>query len=180
MAVTISDLSLREITLDSLPRLKRLRELHFNTRPEICLELPRLMTHYMKYLDNKEDSPELRAGKMYKYILENKSPVILDENLLIGTTTTKQIGVVLYPDLLAQTIWPELETISRRKKNPFGITRKEIDELNFEIFPFWMNRTIQEVARKDNNNPFCQRLMERIVFFFSYQGLLYLSYSAKL
>jgi len=37
MAVTISDLSLREITLDSLPRLKRLRELHFNTRPEICL-----------------------------------------------------------------------------------------------------------------------------------------------
>ena len=165
MAVTISDLSLREITLDSLPRLKRLRELHFNTRPEICLELPRLMTHYMKYLDNKEDSPELRAGKMYKYILENKSPVILDENLLIGTTTTKQIGVVLYPDLLAQTIWPELETISRRKKNPFGISREEIDELNFEIFPFWMNRTIQEVARKDNNNPFCQRLMERIVFF---------------
>jgi len=102
---------------------------------------------------------------MYKYILENKSPVILDENLLIGTTTTKQIGVVLYPDLLAQTIWPELETISRRKKNPFGISREEIDELNFEIFPFWMNRTIQEVARKDNNNPFCQRLMERIVFF---------------
>jgi len=48
MAITISDLSLREITLDSLPRLKRLRELHFNTRPEICLELPRLMTHYMK------------------------------------------------------------------------------------------------------------------------------------
>lgn len=165
MAVTISDLGLREITLESLPRLKRLRELHFNTKPEICLELPRLMTYYMKHLDNKEDSPELRAGKMYKYILENKRPVILDENLLAGTTTTKQIGVVLYPDLLAQTIWPELETISHRKKNPFGITREEIDELNFEIFPYWMNRTIQEVARKDNNNPFCQRLMERIVFF---------------
>ncbi len=37
MAATISDLSLRDITLESLPRLKRLRELHFNTRPEICL-----------------------------------------------------------------------------------------------------------------------------------------------
>ena len=165
MVVTISDLSLREITLESLPRLKRLRDLHFNTKPEICLELPRLMTYYMKHLDNKGDSPELRAGKMYKYLLENKRPLFPDENLLAGTTTTKQIGVILYPDLLAQTIWPELETISRRKKNPFGITRDEIDELNFEIFPYWMERTIQEVARSDNNNPFCQRLMEKVVFF---------------
>jgi len=163
--VTINDLSLREITLESLPRLKKLRDLHFESNPEICLELPRLMTYYMKHLDNKKDSPELRAGKLYKYILENKKPVIADDNLLAGTTTTKHIGAILYPDLLAQTIWPELETISRRKKNPFGITRDEIDELNFEIFPYWMDRTIQEVARKENGNPFCQRLMERIVFF---------------
>ena len=165
MAVTLDDLSLREITLDTLPRLKRLRELHFHTRPEICIELPRLMTYYMKHLDDPEDSPILRAGKMYKYVLENKKPLIPDENLLAGTTTTKQIGVILYPDLLAQSIWPELETVSRRKKNPFSITREEIDELNFEIFPFWMERTIQEVARKEHDNPFCQQLMERIVFF---------------
>ncbi|MBT9138504.1 MAG: Choline trimethylamine-lyase [Syntrophomonadaceae bacterium] len=165
--VTISDLSLREITMESLPRLKKLRDLHFESKPEICLELPRLMTYYMKHLDDKEDSPELRAGKLYKYILENKKPVIADDSLLAGTTTTKHIGVILYPDLLAQTIWPELETVSRRKKNPCGITREEIDELNFEILPYWMNRTIQEVARSDNGNPFCQRLKERMVFFLS-------------
>ena len=164
-SITIQDLSLQEITLEKLPRLKKLRGLHFNTKPAICLELPRLMTYYMRYLDNKEDSPELRSGKLNKYILENKRPVIIDDNLLAGTTTAKQIGVVLYPHLLAQSIWPELETISRRKKNPFDITREEIDELNFEIFPYWMNRTVQEVARKENSNPFCQRLMERIVFF---------------
>ncbi len=52
MAVTIGNLSLKDITLKTLPRLKLLRELHFNTRPEICLELPRLMKYYMKYLDN--------------------------------------------------------------------------------------------------------------------------------
>ena len=177
-SITIQDLSLQEITLERLPRLKKLRDLHFDTKPEICLELPRLMTYYMKNLDppaspererwragNKEDSPELRSGKLNKYILENKRPVIIDDNLLAGTTTTKQIGVILYPHLLAQSIWPELETVSRRKKNQFGITVEEIDELNFEIFPYWMNRTIQEVARKGNGNPPCQRLMERIVFF---------------
>lgn len=165
--VTISDLSLRETTLKSLPRLKKLRDLHFESKPEICLELPRLVTYYMKHLDDKEDSPSLRAGKLYKYIMENKKPVIADDNLLAGTTTTKHIGVILYPDLLAPTIWPELETVGRRKKNPCDITREEIDELNFEILPYWMNRTIQEVARSDNDNPFCQRLMERVVFFMS-------------
>ncbi len=163
--VTISDLSLKEFTLDKLPRLKKLRELHFETEPQICIELPGLLTDYMKGLDNKEDSPVLRAGKMYKFILENKKAMIPDENLLAGTTTSKQIGVVLYPDLLAQTIWPELETISRRKKNRFGITREEIDKLNFDIFPYWMDRTVQEVARKDNEDPRCQRIMEKIVFF---------------
>jgi formate C-acetyltransferase len=163
--VTISDLSLKEFNLDKLPRLKKLKELHFETKPQICIELPGLMTDYMKELDNKEDSPVLRAGKMYKHILENKKPMIPDENLLAGTTTSKQIGVVLYPDLLAQTIWPELETISRRKKNPFGITKEEIKKLNFDIFPYWMDRTVQEVARTDNDNPCCQRIMEKIVFF---------------
>ncbi|MEW5949408.1 MAG: pyruvate formate lyase family protein [Thermodesulfobacteriota bacterium] len=163
--VTIDDLSLKDITLNSLPRLKRLRELHFATRPEICIELPRNITHYMKQVDNLADSPELRAGKLYKYVMKNKRPVIADENLLAGTTTARTIGVVLYPDFMALSIWPELETVSRRKKNPFGITRAEIDELNFDIFPYWPDRTIQEVARKDNGNPLCQRIMERIVFY---------------
>lgn len=163
--VTLDDLSLKDVTLDRLPRLKRLRELHFATRAEICVELPRNITHYMKHPDNPADSPELRAGKLYKYVMENKRPVIADENLLAGTTTARTIGVVLYPDFMALSIWPELETISRRKKNPFGITRAEIDELNFDIFPYWPDRTIQEVARKDNGNPLCQRIMERIVFY---------------
>lgn len=167
MSVTIEDLSLKEITLDSLPRLRKLRELHFTTKPEICLELPRLMTKYRKDLDDRSDSPELRAGKMYKYILENKQPVFLNDSLLAGTTTSKQIGALLYPDLAGMTIWPELETISRRQKNPFGITREEIDELNFEIFPSWLDRTIYEVARRENGNPYCQRLMERIIFFYA-------------
>ena len=163
--VTIDDLSLRDISLDKLPRLKELRTLHFAGHPEICVELPRLMTKYMKTMDDPHDTPELRAGKRLRYILENKRPIIADNNLLAGTTTTKPIGVVLYPDFLALSIWPELETVHRRKKNPYGITPEKIEELNFEIFPYWMDRTVQEVARRTYHNPPCQQIMERIVFF---------------
>ncbi len=73
----------------------------------------------------------------------------------------------MYPDFLALPIWPELETVSRRKKNPYGITPEEIKELNFEIFPYWINRTVQEVARKMYNNPQCMQVMEQIAFFLS-------------
>jgi formate C-acetyltransferase len=75
------------------------------------------------------------------------------------------VGVILYPDFLALSIWPELETMHRRKKNPYGITPEEIRELNLDIFPYWMDRTAQEVARRMYGNPPCQRVMERIVFF---------------
>lgn len=163
--VTLSDISLKDITLETLPRLKRLRDVHFAAKAEICIELPRNITRYMKERDAAGDSAELRAGKLYRYVLENKKPVIADENLLAGTTSTKALGVMLYPDFLALTIWPELETVSSRKKNPYRITRREIDELNFQIFPYWLDRTVQEVARRDNNNPLCQRIMERIVFY---------------
>lgn len=163
--VTLDDLSLRDISLDNLKRLEELRELHFASHPEICVELPRLMTRYMKTLDDTGDSPELRAGKCLKYMLENKRPIIEGDNLLAGTTTTKPIGAILYPDFLALPIWPELESVHRRKKNPYGITPQEIEELNFEIFPHWINRTVNEVARRMYGNPHCQQIMERIVFF---------------
>ena len=165
MSVTIEDPSLGKITPDSLPRLQELRKLHFDTTPEICLEIPRLMTRYLEGLKPPEDPPELRAGKMYKYILERKEPKIHDNNLLAGTTTTKLKGVPLYPDMAALTVWPELETISRRKKNPMRITRDEIDELNLKISPYWLDRTLQEVTRAQYHNPRCQQVMERIVFF---------------
>ena len=158
-------LSLRNITLDTVPRLKRLRDRHFAGTPEICTELPANITRYMKYLDDPTDSPELRAGKLYRYVMENKQPVIGYDNLLAGATTTKPLGVVLYPDLYPLCIWPELETISTRKKNPFQISPEDIDLLNFEVFPFWVDRTVMEVTRKTYGNPECQKLMERLVFY---------------
>jgi len=158
--------SLKDITLDSLPRLKRLREIHFNTKPEICVEIAKLLTDFMKKENLKPENgiSESLAGKRLKYILENKKPII-DESLLAGSTTTKIKGVPIYPQFMGQAIWPELETISKREKNPFGITKGDIDCLAKYVFPYWMEGTVQEVCRKGNNNPRSLQIMERIVFF---------------
>lgn len=163
--VTFGDIALKDIPLESLPRLGRLRNVHFNTRPAVCAELALNMTKYMKEQDHPGDSPELRAGKRLKYVLEHKQALIHDEDLLAGTTTTKIKGVPIYPQFLGQALWPELETLSERVKNPYDISQTEIDALNFEVFPFWMEETVQEVCRKDFKDPFCLRMMERMFFF---------------
>jgi pyruvate formate-lyase/glycerol dehydratase family glycyl radical enzyme len=167
--VTFKDV-LNNITLDQLDRLKRLKERHLASRPEICTELPRNITRYLRDLDQEADPPGVRAGKLYQYVLENKTARIAEENLLAGTTSTKNIGVMLYPDLYSLSLWPELETMATRKKNPFLISPDEINTLNFEVFPYWLDRTVMEVTRKDWKNPLCQRLIERLVFYTASKG----------
>ncbi|MCP4601373.1 MAG: formate acetyltransferase [Proteobacteria bacterium] len=163
--VTFEDLSLKIIDFGALPRLKKLQRLHFDTQPEVCIELPLLMTQYMKQVDDSSGSSELRAAKRLKYILEKKEAIINEDDLLAGTTTTRTKGVVIYPQFMAQALWPELDTLTSRAKNPYHITQEEIDTLDMEIFPYWMDRTVQEVCRKDYNNPLCLRMTERLFFY---------------
>ena len=69
------------------------------------------------------------------------------------------------PELTGLTIWPELDTISTRERNPILLDKKEADVLNFDIYPYWMERNILEATRKKHKNPKCMQLFERIVFF---------------
>lgn len=162
--VTLKDITLAEYTLESLPLLKRLREGLLAKKPEVCIERAR---HYTKYLENaSEDEPaELRYANAAKYFLSRKAPIFFDDNLLAGTTGSKPFSAPVYPEWTGLTIWPELDTISDREKNPLKLTREEADDLNFKIYPYWMERNILEYTRKKHGNPKCMRIFERIVFF---------------
>lgn len=82
----------------------------------------------------------------------------------------------LYPEFLALALWPELWTITKRANNPFYISEDEAKELNYNIFPYWMENNISELARKrmfeenraklkiDKHAPE-MKLLERLVFF---------------
>ena len=185
--VTLKDLSLKEYALEDFDRLRRLQEVHFQIMPEICIERSRLVTEYLKKASNSDDPPVLRQAKMLKYLLENKKPIIQhtggkvvryedgdrsiqnfsfrDDNLLAGTTTSKPKGVLLYPEFLALTMWPELLTARDRETNPYYISDEDIKRLNFDVFPYWMDRTPLEYVREHFDEPPCQRLMEKLVFF---------------
>ncbi len=163
--VTIDDISLRDYHLGNLDLLRDLRDLHFASKSEICIERAKYITVYLRDKADPDDPPVIRQAKAINYFLSNKKPLFPDDNLLAGTTTTKVMGAPIYPELTGLAIWPELETISVRGKNPQQLTKEDADVLNLEIFPFWMDGNVMEVARNRYNNPDCQRLFEQFVFF---------------
>jgi len=56
-------------------------------------------------------------GKIVNYILSHKKPMIQDWDYLPGTSTTKRLGTMIYPEFGAMFFWPELYSIDNRELN---------------------------------------------------------------
>lgn len=163
--ISLQDITLKEHTLDTIPRLEELRKSYFKRTPEICIERARYVTRYLRYKDNPDDAAVLRQAKAVHHFLTRKSPQFHDLNLLAGSTTSKALGAPLFPEFFALTLWPELATVSTREKNPQILTAQDAEELNLEIFPFWMDKNVLELTRKRIGNAECLSLFESLVFF---------------
>ena len=172
----LDDPAFSDWTLDDFPRLKRFLADFFHTRPEISTERARLVTEYFRVNgfeaapDGAPLDPELRQARAFRHLMKNRRPRIREGDLVAGTTTDKEIGVVVYPDLGGVYIWPELYTIHVRELNPYLIEEEDRRLLNEEIFPFWMDRNVKETARKNADNPTCMKLDDRFVFYFQWKA----------
>ncbi len=162
---TFKNIRFQEDILESLELIQRLRKEQIKSKPEVCIERARFVTCYLQDMSSDDEPMEIRYAKAVNYFLSNKETLFFDDNLLAGTTTSKAFGAPVYPELTGMTIWPELDTISKREKNPLLLSKKEAEELNFNIFPYWMERNILEYTRKKYNNPGCMNLFEKFVFF---------------
>lgn len=197
MVKTLSDLALVDIQLKDYPVVESWRNQLFSPEglPEICDELPRLLTEF--YRQNRNLSPRLARAQALYHVFSQKTPLVRKTDLLPGQTTTSFVGPVVYPDMIGYCIWPELKTVEQRKENPFKIKKEVAERLNKEIFPFWLEYLpVQEIARasayntKDYENdgrdmvktgegidpplakkagetPRCQFIFERVAFFLS-------------
>ncbi len=56
------------------------------------------------------------------------------------------MGALLFPEYDSVALWPELRKIHLRKDNPFVLTEAEARELERDIFPFWLGKTVADRA----------------------------------
>ena len=147
---TLSDLALSHIKLSDFPVVEAWRNQLFDPEwiPEVCDELPRLLTEFLQQPENDRLPPLTRRARALKHIFSHKTPLVRNTDKLPGQTTTSFVGPVVHMDMSGYCIWPELDTIATRPQNPFKIKPEVAKRLNEEIFPFWLQRrTVQEAAR---------------------------------
>lgn len=161
------DISLREYDLNRCPLLKELKDELQKAQNEVCIERSVLVTEYIK--SHEEDPVCLQRAGAIKHYLSQRKALILDKSLLAGNSTSKKLGAPVYPEYLGLSIWPELETISTRAANPQKLSQEDADTLNFDVFPYWMDRSILERTRAEKNPPQL-KLMEMMVYFLNGKG----------
>lgn len=192
---SLKDLALNHIALEDFPVVAAWRAKLFSPEgmPEICDELPRLLTEFLR--QNENLPPYTRRALALKHVFTNKTALVRTSDLLPGQTTTSFVGPVVYMDMSGYCIWPELKSIANRPQNPFRIRPEVARRLNEEIFPYWLERRpVQEVARysdydssdypdrdsvtgepgidpylkkRAGQTPKCQELFERVAFYLS-------------
>ncbi len=171
----LKDPYLGRYSLADFPHLKKLKNEWFSTHAHFCTERAETLTKFFKQegFENKKDGTEWqpgeRQGLMLKYILSNKTPRIFEGDLLPGSTTSKKLGVLLYPEFGGIGMWPELATMQNRELNPYHIEEKDSELLNKYVFPYWMDRNIRELARSHYNNPQSQRAEEFFSLYFEWK-----------
>jgi pyruvate formate-lyase/glycerol dehydratase family glycyl radical enzyme len=189
--ITLSDLSLAQHVLS--PRVVALKDAYFRAMPEVCIERARLVTKASsdQGLFGKPRITCLDKARLYRHVLEQRTAVVRhrgavasglapftfqDRSLFAGSTTSRFKGVPLYPEFMALALWPELETLRTRARNPYYITDDEVRVLNEEVFPPWLGSGIFELARArstvpSQSNPAIKedapaiKLFEHMVFF---------------
>ncbi len=167
----LDDPYLSQYCLEDFPRLGRFLSIHFDTMPEVCPERAKLITDW--YLKNGFEKkrngqpwiPETRQAYAFKHLMENKKPIIREDDLIAGTTTTMPIGAVMYPDSQGMFIWPELYTMSSREMNPCRVSRRTAKVLHHHVFPFWMRRNIKLWVGEKYNNPLCEQIGDHLVVY---------------
>ena len=166
---------LPEFGLDDFPRLKKFLDIHFTVKPEVCPEMPRLLTEWHKKNGFETDAeghpwePITRKALSYKYLMENRAPIIARDCLIAGTTSSREVGCIVYPEGSGGLIWNELFTIPYRSYNPFDISEETRSLLHHEVFPYWVHRNFREWVRDKYDNPLCMQIDERYAYYFNWK-----------
>ena len=171
----LEDPYLSEYSLDDFPRLSRFLDIHFTEKAEVCPERPKILTDWFKEHGFEKDAqgnawvPELRQGMAFKHLMENRKPIIRKDDLLAGTSTTKEIGVIVYPDAHGTMLWGELYTVPYRSLNPYDISEDTVRLLHHKVFPYFTHRNFKEWVRENYHAPLCQAIDERYAVYFIFK-----------
>ena len=124
-------------------RISRIVERTFAKLPEIESDRARLLTESYRATENLPTI--IRRAKAFEHILKNIPIVIREEELIVGSSTTKARGCQTFPEYSYEWLEAEFDTVAERSADPFYISEKTKAELK-EANAYWKGKTNSELA----------------------------------
>ena len=124
-------------------RIEKLRRQSVETKPFISSERAELITEfYTSGITMKFSTPIVRAMAL-KYLMENKTLCINDDELIVGERGPAPKATPTYPELCCHTV-DDFEMMSKRERTTFAVD-KHVKQVYAEtIIPFWQGKTMRE------------------------------------
>ena len=124
-------------------RIQNLRKQTLEAVPYISMERARLVTEAYKKYCGKVSIPMLRA-LTFKYLLENKTICINENELIVGERGPEPHGTPTYPELCCHTM-EDLDVMSKRDKIAFKVSGENKKIHKEQIMPYWSGKSMREL-----------------------------------
>lgn len=122
------------------PRITKLKEQYENYVPTLHLDLAKVKTDVMKATEGEPMC--IRRAKAFKKYCETKTITILPHELIIGNTGSAPRQAEVTPEVSADWISEELDTMSTRQYDPLQIDEASKNLWREEIEPYWKGKTV--------------------------------------
>jgi formate C-acetyltransferase len=124
-------------------RIQRLRKSSLETQPSLSAERADLVTQfYQGEIAQKASIPVQRALTL-KYLLENKSIYIGNDELIVGERGPSPKATPTYPEVCIHSM-EDLDLIDSREKVSFSVDDKTCNIYKNRVIPFWLGKSIRE------------------------------------
>ena len=121
-------------------RIRKLAERMRTKPPRVSVERAKLYTEAMRLSEGKPQI--IRQALAIKHVLENMPLEIFPGELIVGAMVPDPPGAIFYPEGIGLRILGELDTISRREKNPLQVGEEDAKFIK-EVAPYWLERNIE-------------------------------------
>jgi len=123
-------------------RFSRIKNTLFSTPIYLCPERALLITEYFKKFDNADEPMLIRKAKAFRYLMQNKSAKIFDDELIAGNFGAHRKSALIQPELAGVFMCEDILWINKRKTTPFKMSWADRFKVIFKVIPFWMFRNM--------------------------------------
>ncbi len=122
-------------------RVKKLRERSYEASPSISSERAVLETQFYKTNLGKHSVPVMRAA-FFKYLCENQTLFIGEDELIVGERGPFPKNVPTYPELTCHSM-DDLKTLNKREMTRYSVSKQVFKDYEEIVIPYWHERSLR-------------------------------------